>query len=264
MTLRIGVLRGLGGNGGTFVTRALAALPSTVVLSETNPRSANLFGYALNPVGQVAQRYPSLGERMPDEHPAALGSPALFGAYLEKIARSCRDQGLRLIVRDYNYVDYVGTPFVWPTSFDSSLDAAVKHIRGRVELVECALIRHPLDQFASLRRHVVLSTALDPRCFLIGYLAFLRAHGKTRYRFEDVFADFTGSIEAIAESLELPYDPGFLDRIGSIAITGHVRGLESTQPIPPAARSEEVLSLRTHLLREKLYRKACKQAGYAA
>ena len=44
----IGIIRGLGGNGGTFLARAIAAMQGTVLLSETNPLTANLFGFALN------------------------------------------------------------------------------------------------------------------------------------------------------------------------------------------------------------------------
>src|SRR5271167_2447220 len=44
------VIRGLGGNGSTFLSRVLAALNGVMLLSETNPASANLFGFELNPV----------------------------------------------------------------------------------------------------------------------------------------------------------------------------------------------------------------------
>jgi|HubBroStandDraft_6_1064221.scaffolds.fasta_scaffold1880877_2 hypothetical protein len=49
------VIRTLGGCGGTLLARLFGALPGTVVLSETNPRSAALYGGALNPIRQIQE-----------------------------------------------------------------------------------------------------------------------------------------------------------------------------------------------------------------
>src|ERR1043166_4071990 len=63
MTQPYRIVRGLGGNGGTYICRALAAMERVVLLSETNPSSANLFAFGLNPATQIEAHRVLVDER---------------------------------------------------------------------------------------------------------------------------------------------------------------------------------------------------------
>jgi hypothetical protein len=50
-----------------------------------------------------------------------IGYPPRFGEMLERLYIAVKDRGLTLIIRDYNYVDFIGIPFIWPVPYDFSL-----------------------------------------------------------------------------------------------------------------------------------------------
>ena len=99
------VIRSLGGNGGTFLSRVLAAQEDVVLLSETNPASANLFAFELNPVQQLGAHYAQLELSPYEGNMAELGAPSRFGAFIRQLAEDCAARDRHLIIRDYNYAD---------------------------------------------------------------------------------------------------------------------------------------------------------------
>src|SRR5437762_1071221 len=122
----LALLHTLGGCGGTLVAQCLGNMPDSVLLSETNPRSTALFKHLLNPYIQLKQWYPSLFEEVRREFTAeALRDYAVFGAFMARLHEATSDAGLQLVVRDYNYVDYFGVPFVVEAPLNSSLLSAI-------------------------------------------------------------------------------------------------------------------------------------------
>ena len=164
---------------GTIISRALAA-NGAFVLSEVNPRAAQLFAGGLNPLVQVLHNHPSLlpdGWACVDVH--TLGAPPIFGKFMSDFQDQLQAP---LLIRDYSFVDYVGTPFIWPRPEKACLDVALEPF-GRVDSV--VLLRHPAAAFRSLLRQPPLAGVLQPAEFVAGHLAFLRAHpGTPKIRFE--------------------------------------------------------------------------------
>jgi hypothetical protein len=209
----IRVIRGLGGNGGTFLSRVLAALEGVLLLSETNPASANLFAFDLNPVKQLGAHYHELELPPYPGNMAELGAPPLFGAFVRQLAEECATRGRHLIIRDYNYADYIGTPFIWRPSGESSLDVALPG----VELRDLLLIRHPVSQYASLTSHAELRHVLGHDAFLAGYRLLLERHPAAwRIRYEDLFGAFDDMVAKIARYFELPVGTGWQERLPEI------------------------------------------------
>ncbi len=181
---RLPVIRNLGGCGSTILARVIAALPEVVLLSETNPRSSALYNGYMNPIVQVRNWLPELASSIStfDEH--ELGYPPRFGELLECLHSEAEKLGLNLVIRDFNYVDFIGIPFVWPVPNDSSLDLAVA---GRFCLSAIVVVRHPADQLASLRSHRAMQGNLNAEHYLNSYFAFLRAmKGAPSFRYEDI------------------------------------------------------------------------------
>lgn len=253
------VIRGLGGNGGTFLSRALAAMDGVLLLSETNPASANLFGFGLNPLQQIRDHYHQLALSQYPENLTELGDPKRFGRFIEQLAVECAEHAYHLIIRDYNYADYIGTPFIWKPTLCSSLDAALPGWNVR----DLLLIRHPASQYASLLAHGELKNVLRPEDFLAGYRHLLVQHPTARpLRYEDLFSDFAKELAGIADYFELTADRvNWEFRLPEIDwMTGHVRGQHSSQPqhdrLAPPPETQDLLRHMPD------YHVICRHCGY--
>jgi hypothetical protein len=256
----IRVIRGLGGNGGTFFARALAALDGVVLLSETNPASANLFAFELNPILQLGAHYHQLEFPSYAGNVAELGAPERFGAFIRQLAEDCAARNRHLIIRDYNYADYIGTPFIWRPSGVSSLDVALDGAATR----DLLLIRHPVSQFASLRSHAELQNVLTPEAFLTGYRNLLNRHSAGRQlRYEDLYTAFDDKLAEIAAYFELTVDADWPDRLPAIDwMTGHAVG--KTADRADAARLELDPDIRETFRARSDYQMICRFCGYDA
>ncbi|GAA1438082.1 hypothetical protein GCM10009641_42050 [Mycobacterium cookii] len=220
---RLPVIRNLGGCGVTILARVIAALPEVVLLSETNPRSSALYNGYLNPIVQIRKWSPELAAAIStfDEH--ELGYPPRFGELLECLHSASEKLGRNLVVRDFNYVDFIGIPFVWPVAHASSLDLAVA---GRFCLSPIVVVRHPGDQLASLRSHRAIRANLTAEHYLNSYFTFLDAmKGAPLFRYEDIVADPRSYFPQICSQLGLGWDLSALERIASIdQVTGNPDG----------------------------------------
>lgn len=240
------VIRTLGGCGGTLVSRLFGALPRTVVLSETNPRSVHLFGGTLNPLRQLRQWRPELLEEVADFDDAEIGYPPAFGRMLQGVAATIARHDHRLIVRDFNYVDFIGVPFTWPPPGDFSLDAALAQ---RFTPRSIYLVRHPVDQLASLRTHRSLERVLSAERFVAGAQAFLeRRCGAPLFRYEDLTETPQATFRAMCEALGVAHAPEALTRFTDVkTVTGSlVRAADTSiaraAPLPGADRARQELS----------------------
>lgn len=222
------IIRSLGGCGGTLLARMFGALPGFVVLSETNPRSANLFGGHLNPLSQLRRWWPELAEEMSDWDESEIGYPPRFGEMLDLVDRRAAEKGLRLLVRDYTYVDFIGVPYVWPVPCDCSLDLALDR---RFAVTELFLVRRPPDQLASLRIHPPFAHIITAQRLLDGYRAFLAAKsGVPVYRYEDLMAAPQVTFRRMCETLQVPFDVRGLTDFQSVKhVTGHIGRLSELQ-----------------------------------
>ncbi len=256
------VIRTLGGCGGTLVSRLFGALPRTVVLSETNPRSVHLFGGHLNPLKQLRQWHPDLLESIADFDEAEIGYPPVFGEVLQGLWAAIERYHQRIVVRDFSYADYIGVPFVWPVPHDSSLDAA---LQDRFTPRSVYLVRHPVDQLASLRTHRALERVLSAERFVAGSRAFLERRREARlFRYEELIEAPEAIFRAMCAALALPYAPEALTRFAEVkAVTGSLVRAAETHisrgvPLPGAGRA------RAELARVPGYAELLATLGYAA
>lgn len=240
------VVRTLGGCGGTLLAKFFGALPNTIVLSETNPRSAALYCGVLNPIRQVHEWYPDFRDAVAGFSDHEIGYPPRFGELLERLHAATGERGLTLIVRDYNYVDFIGVPYIWPVPRDFSLDLSAA---GRFHIVDFVLVRSPAAQLASLRTHGALRSVLTAEHFLHGYRAFLAAKPSVPiFRYEDFVANPGATFQKMCATLGIRWDPAALDRYSTVeTVTGNMaRKANSTITLPgrsdAAAQAERELS----------------------
>jgi hypothetical protein len=204
------IVHNLGGCGGTLLSRCLGVLPSVALLSEINPLSVKLFDQ-FNPLFQDRHWLHLLGnsdiERFSN---ADLAEPGVFRELIQVFHDRCETRGISLVLRDYNYIDFIGVPFIdRPPRRRILCDALPPHIPVRA----VALIRHPIDQWLSLCKHTEVNTVLTPSDFLAAYLAFLSDLGDTPvFRYEDFVRNPAVEMSRICENLDLEFDPSCVER----------------------------------------------------
>jgi hypothetical protein len=255
------VLRGLGGCGGTLVSRVLSAIPKVLLLSETNPRSAHLYGGMLNPIEQIRKWHTGLAPVVADFDLGEIGYPPHFGILLQRIHEAAERGDRTLIVRDFNYVDFVGVPFVWPVPNDFSLDLA---IAGCFAPRQAVIIRHPADQLVSLRSHAAIRPVLRADRFIEAYQAFLSAaESAPLFRYEDLAADPVNVFPALALSLGVPWHPVALDHFSQVeSVTGNMQKRNETR-ISVGVRSAAALDAEHELAESPRYNTLIETLGYS-
>lgn len=259
---RLPVIRNLGGCGGTILARVIAALPEVILLSETNPRSSALYGGYMNPVVQVRKWSPELAIHISTFDEQELGYPPRFGELLECLYSAAEKLSLNLVVRDFNYVDFIGIPFVWPVPNDSSLDLAVA---GRFCVSPIVMVRHPADQLASLRSHRAIHANLTAEHYLKSYFTFLSAmNGAPLFRYEDIVTDPQVYFPQICSHLGLRWDLNALERFASIdKITGNPEGSQESAIREPR-KTDAALLADEELRRFGSYSQLLIEMGYSA
>lgn len=230
-TRPLAIIRGLGGNGSTYLSRAIAAARPCLILNECNPRSAHLFSFHLNPLHQLAQTEPKLAAALDRFDMAELGSPRRFGRLVDRLL-ALLGPDRPLVLRDYNFADFVASPLAWNMVPESSLDAAL----GDRRKAQVLLVRDPVDQYLSLARHRALRRTLDFRAFLRGALAMLDAFDAVpQVRYEDLFDTFDVELPRVLALLALPDGAVPTDPLAPLAIAaGNPRGRTSRDAERPA------------------------------
>jgi hypothetical protein len=256
------VIRNLGGCGGTLVSRLFGALPRVVVLSETNPRSANLFGGYLNPLRQLRKWKPMLLEDIAEFDDAEIGYPPRFGAMLEGLHAAARRYDYCLIVRDFNYVDFIGAPFLWPFAADFSLDAA---LAGRFAPRALYLVRHPADQLASLRTHSAISHVLTAERFVAGASSFLDARGEAPLFHYEMLVETPETVfRAMCKAFDITFAAEALTGFASVtSVTGSLARAAEAH-IAPAEPLSGAAVARDDLARVHGYDVLLRRLGYTA
>jgi hypothetical protein len=244
------VLKALGGCGSTLLTRLLGAIPGTFVLSEVNPRSAHLYSYRLNPLTQVRDWRPDASAELTGFDPAELGDRRRFGVFIQVLHGLLSQRAETLVVRDYSYVDYIGTPYFDPAPKNSSLRAALDH---HFELSEVLLVRHPVDQLASLLRHSAVTNVIDPSHFLEAYESFLADHPVSMIlKYEDIVCNPLVALRRLCSHWNLHFTEDALPDFSGVPATGF-SGRDSEKTIYFPSRTTRHFDLASRFRREDRY-----------
>jgi hypothetical protein len=155
-----------------------------------------------------------------------------------------RAAGRHLILRDYNYIDFVGIPFIADPPGRMMIYTALPH---SVATTAVAFIRHPIDQWLSLCKHEPVRAVLKPSFFCEAYAAFLQEFGTQRiYKYEDFVQHPVTELRAICGDLALPFEPSFIERFDKFdCVTGdltrlreHAISAPKNKVLPPALMDE--------------------------
>jgi hypothetical protein len=221
----------LGGCGGTLLSRCLGVMPGAAVLSEVNPAAVKLFPH-FDPLYQDEQwlHLLDLADRTRFSQ-LDLTAAANFRDLIACMHDRAAQAGRHLILRDWNYIDYLGVPF----NSQPPCRLTIYDALPDVKTVATAFVRHPLDQWVSLCKHEELQPTLTPVIFCNGYLAFLQSLGSIPVRkYEDFLLNPEREMRAICDDLMLPFEPAFLEKFHTFdAVTGDFTRMRETTISPP-------------------------------
>lgn len=260
--------------GGTIVAKCLGVMPGVVMLSEVHPAVQRLMHtpstkknknalavlWSFDPLRQADQWFGLLNEEDKDRIRASR-TVMTFEDSVAMIERRARESGRALIVRDWCHLDFLGEPLL---SDPSGEFAAAKALEARFRLLRAITVRHPIDQWLSMRNLPMLRDEIPLELFLSGCRRFAEHAARLGFtRFEDFAADPQRHIKELCERLELGFDPGFEQRWGDYrTITGDVAGSRAQTSISPPARRPVEPSLLERFFGNEDYRAVIDLLGY--
>ncbi|WP_146405991.1 O-linked N-acetylglucosamine transferase family protein [Allorhodopirellula heiligendammensis] len=219
------ILHHLARTGGTLISRCLASMDGVCLLSEINPGGTDRF----NPLRQAANWYGLLAEDEVRE--IATGDSVAFVAAIELIAARAKERGLMLVIRDWSHLDWIGFPFTqpqkksaWnalsmpalvgcdrPSDANSARPVEKDEVHGNLKLMRrCATVRHPVDQYLSMKRLGALAAQWDDMAVWRGMREFAEfVQTMTWIRFEDFVHRPDAALRVICDVIGLTYDDGW-------------------------------------------------------
>lgn len=242
-------LHHLPASGGTIFTKAVAAMHDCVVLSEVHPDRA--FWSRMNPLVQIANGYGFLSEAERRE------MDGLFRKDIDFIHRVSAERGLKLVVRDHSFVDFMATNRLY--------SRLVEVMQAEYTVHPLVTTRDPVDVWISCDQQNWLGT-LRPDAFCFRYRKMLQHFaGAPRIRYEDFVANPAGILQKVCHLFGLAYNPGFQERM---AVIRHMTGDSGRRSGTIEARPRQWQKFKAEDAREFLaseqYRLLCQETGYTA
>lgn len=240
--------------GGTVISKCLAAMPNTVLLSEIDPLSQQMIK-------------PDIVEFQPTDLIRALRGSArgigdgvilqTFLGALTGLRGALSGQYRHLVLRDHAH-----------SQFCLRIDPASRPslgqiVSGALPVRQVVTLRHPLDSFLSLDaagwRHFAPFTLEE---YARRYTLFLDHYADVpRVTYEEFTRDPGPVLERICAVLDLPYSERAIERIGMIRLTGD-SGRKSDR-IAPRPRRPVPAAIAAQRGDSPTYALLCDRLGYA-
>ena len=223
--------------GGTLISRCVAAMPNTVLLSEIDPLSAHYKTLGPKKFAPTDLTLHLRNNLRPAQDNAITD---MFLAGIGSLHERLSGEGRRLVLRDHAHSQYCAMtePHSRPT-----LKAILE---SRFPLRSCVTVRHPLDSYLSL--HVNKWDHFRPFTleeYCRRYLMFLDDYkGTDIVRYEDVVASPKTALAQICAILNIPFVPEALDVLDVVTLSGdsgrsgNVIGFRPRRNVPEAVAVE--------------------------
>lgn len=229
---------------------------NTVLLSEIHPAGARYF----NPLDQAMKWFNLVTMR--DINIYKEQGLTDFHHAISLIEGACSKKGSTLVIRDWSHLDYHGLSFINP-SYESSI---VKSLNPHFEIKRFSMVRHPISQWASLSRLLVIKNSLDLNSFLHGYNLFAKHAVTTGYiKYEDFTRDPDTQLSLICNNLLIKYDKGYKKRwYLNMKVTGDLPNqMGAPNIIRPASLPDIKNDLSKRFADNKDYNEAISLLGYS-
>ncbi|MBE9525221.1 MAG: hypothetical protein IMY76_08980 [Chloroflexi bacterium] len=232
----IRILSNLARTGGTLISKCIGSMDGIVLLSEIHPLDSKFH----DPRIQAQSWY---GLLHPDE---ILDRQLDFIDTIQLIEQRCTEQGKTLLIRDWAHLDFIGVPFIARPACKLLLTDALKQA---FSIIQCALVRHPVDLWLSTARLAIMQGKLELEPFLSGYRRFAEESVRTGFiRYEDFTREPETEMRKLCERLALDFDSRFTDRwpnnhhvTGDMSGTSRGSGLREIRPLPEQQIEQSLL-----------------------
>ena len=255
----IRLVHNLARSGGTVICKCLGVMGDVVLLSEINPRGMEQF----NPIAQADRWYDLITPE--DKETISAKDFIDFDWAIRLIEGRAREHGRHLVLRDWNHLDFVALPFMDEPTHRLLL---VEVLRPHFDILNVAIVRHPLDQLDSLMRLTIWKDgrAPSPDDMLSAMKSYADACSQLPIiRYEDFVRDPDAALQGLCRHLDLPFDAAYKNKWQTFTkITGDVEGTRGgTKEIREVERRPPPREFITYLSTNKDYRQVCEVFGYA-
>ncbi len=242
--------------GGTIISKCLAVMPNVALLSEIHPMGLKMF----NPLRQAHEWFGLLTPQ--DIEGFRQARRMEFADAIDLARRRCEERGLKLVIREWNHLDFHGMPYV-PNPPHKLMTTEL--LSPRFRLLRYCTVRHPIDHWISLNNVAVVHDKLTLEQFLTGCLEFAEHAVKIGFvRYEDFTRDPAPAMRTICTALEIDFDPTFEHKWASYKkITGDRAGSRGgVEKIVALARKPVEAGLVERFERNAAYQKTLALLGY--
>jgi predicted O-linked N-acetylglucosamine transferase (SPINDLY family) len=248
-TLRI--LHNLPRCGGTLISKCLATMDNNLLLSEIHPRGMETF----HPAQQADQWFNLLS---PKDLNDLASKPIPFIDVIRLIHQRSQERDCNLIIRDWAHLDFFGVP--WTNNLSYRLDTA-EELTRKFNLLQVAIVRHPVDQWLSLNRLSTLQGKLTLENFLKGYLEFAKIASEIGFiRYEDFTHHPDFQLKTLCDQLNITFDSEYKGKWKDYKkITGEIASKGEIVPQPRRQIKPETLQ---EIQNNQLYLEAITLLGY--
>lgn len=220
----IRLLHHLARSGGTLISRCLASMQGVTLLSEINPAGTQHF----NPMVQARNWH----DLVTDEEVRRYceSEDFDFQSAMRLIRDRCHAKDNRvLVLRDWSHIDFIGFPFNQRPTLQFELRNALTNA-DEDGVRSVASVRHPIDQYLSMRRLAVLSNSWNEELVWRGIRVFAEAiQGMPWIRFEDFLRKPDETLEFVCHHWGIPLDASYRTRWHQYP---HITGDMKTAPSP--------------------------------
>jgi len=240
-------------SGGTLISKCLAVMPNTLLLSEVAPLSR----IGLNPAKPNFLPSDMIRQLKENHRPSPREDLIeIFLAGLTALLRQTRARGERLVLRDHAHSQFCVGPDI------PDYPPLHKMVAGLAPVLSVVTLRHPLDSYLSLLNNGwehYKPAGLEE--YARRYLAFLDAHaGITMLRYEDFTEDPDTVLRQICDILQLPFSPHAINTFSVIHISGDSG--RSGAVIGPRSRRTVPAALAAAAETSDSYHRLCARLGY--
>ncbi len=252
---KIRVLHHMARTGGTVISKCLASMDNIMLLSEIHPQGTKHF----NPLKQALEWF---GLFSSEEIEQLEKDRVGFNETVELIRVRAHETKRDLVIRDWSHLDFTAVPFLADRSYRLTTANVLK---ADFDVIHTATVRHPIDQWLSLRRLATMAGKLNLDEFLRDCRRFaetVRNIGFARY--EDFTHNPDATLQDLCQRLDLSFDPTYRQRWNAYRnITGDVGPNLPINDIAPRKRGPMEPGLLDRLEENKDYWVVLDILGYA-
>lgn len=236
------VIHHLACGGGTILSKCIAAMPNTYLLSEAHPYTPLVS--AENPVFSPTD-IPSLSKYAEIPKVKEL-SYKIFTDNVAIVEKHTSKLGGTLVLRYHTHSDFCSSIEIPHT------ERITEMLGEQYNVVKALTIRDPIDAFSSLQKNNWVH--FEPQTFdeyCRRFLALISIFNRNEiFRYEDFTSAPHSILEKICDSLLLTFDESFEDTIGTKVLTGD------------SGRKSDVITKRERVVSDDLLREVKKSDHY--